>query len=189
MDDEFLRLEFGDGALDKEDKNALFKAVDSLCVQEFGKEFPATSLKNSYEVVLSTGTYAKLSRLIIRSTGCVIGSVIEIEYFSPIDDSYDKHNNDYLKNQDQDEDFFLGKYSSLTFDTTDGSFFRTESISKLYMDDLGQVDLEDIQLFDSTERRIKGDEIFEIIMENEAKTLTVDDYFIVNTVRQLFANR
>lgn len=191
MDDYVLRLEFGDGALGAEDKGALFRVVGGLCNKLFGVEKPSKSLRDTVEIVNLDGEYVKFSRLTVRNLGCIIGNLVELEYFSPIDEPYNERlaELEELESEDEDDDSsFIGRHVCMTFDTSDGTFFRSESLTRLYIDTIGEVDLECVDIFDCIEDT-SDDEEFNNIVSEEASTPTVGDYFIVNTVKSIVENR
>lgn len=190
-DDSLLRLEFGNGALGPEEKIYLFSSITGLCNDKFGPEDPMKSLRNSLEIVNIDGSYVKISRLTIRNLGSVIGSIIELEYFDPIDEPYNERlaELDDEDTDEQDDDIsYSGKHFSMTFDTSDGTFFRTESISKLYVDEIGEADIDDLEIYDAVDEEPVCD-VFEALLSDEATTPTIDDFFIVNTVRAVLNSR
>jgi len=191
MDDDVLRLEFGNGALGPEEKGCLFRAVSGICIDKFGPEDPVMSLRNSLEIVNIDGSYVKISRLVIRNLGIIIGSIIELEYFDPINEPYNERLADLYDedSEEQDDDIsYSGKHVAMTFDTSDGSFFRTESLSKLYIDEIGEADIDDLEVYDAVDDEPSHD-VFDALLSDEATTPTIDDFFIVNTVKAVLAQR
>ena len=185
-----LRLDFGEGALKEEDKGALFKVVGRLCVRLFGNADLSRSFRDSSEIVNVDGEYAKVSRQIIRNIGCVVGTVVWVEYFTPSEDAYVENFRDLnyeYDYDDDDDDSFLGKYVAMRFDSTDGSFYKIESQARLYTDEEGAPSIE--ELHDYCRENDNKDEEFEDFLDNEAKTPTVDDYFIINTARLILEKK
>ena len=76
----------------------------------------------------------------------------------------------------------------MTFDTSDGSFFKSESLSRLSIDHIGEADLEEVNVFDIVDDTLE-DEDFSKIISNEAATPTINDYFTVNTVRAIMVHK
>lgn len=188
MEEDFFGLEFGEGALKEEDKRALFMAVGNICTSLFGSIDDVVSFRNIAEQVNANGEYTRVSRQIIRSIGCVIGTFIWVEYFSPKDEVYSGQ----LVGQSQEEDLeeevsYLGQYIAMSFDSTDGSFYKTEYLARLHLDEEGVAEVEEVGgLF--VEDYV-SDEAFDRIIENESLTLTTDDYFVVNTVRRMLEKK
>lgn len=191
MDDEALNLDFGVSALQMEEQGALFRAVDYTCNDLFGEQALSHKLKDSIEAIEANGRMAKITRIIIKNVGCVIGSVVEIEYFNPSDEPDLSVESEVDEYGDETEFFsVLGRHTSMTFDMCDGSFYKQESLSKLVIDEMGDYELEDLSLFDIVDEDSgdSSDEFAHFIQE-EASTLTIDDYFIVNTVKLMLVNK
>lgn len=192
MDEEVLRLEFGDGALVAEDKSALFKVAGNLCASHFGAEHANRSLRDSIEQVETDGKLVRISRLVIRNLGCLIGSIIEIQYFEPTNEVYRPEDEDEDCDDNEEDLSFYGKHYTMTFDTSDGTFFKSETRARLEIDLCGQVELEEIEMLDPAGESPVEHEInhaFEALIHSEAATPTTDDYFIVNTVELMLRHR
>jgi len=191
MEDEVLNLEFGVVALGEDEKGALFRSVNRTCNELFGEQALTRKLKNSIESIDADGRMAKISRVIIKNVGCVIGSVIEVDYFQPSDETFINQSN--IAEDDEDDletNSILGRRISMTFDMCDGSFYKYESLSKLIIEETGDYELEDLSLFDIVDNDCdeESDEFSEYI-KKEASTLTIDDYFVVNTVKLILLNK
>ena len=185
-----LRLEFGNGALGIEDRGAMFKVIGGLCNTLFGVENPNQSLRSTVEKIDIDGVYVKLSRLIVRNSGCVIGSLVELDYFSPENEPYNERlaDLDEIEPYDEDDASYIGRHVCMTFDTSDGSFFKSESLSRLSIDHIGEADLEEVNVFDIVDDTLE-DEDFSKIISNEAATPTINDYFTVNTGRAIMVHK
>lgn len=184
MDDNVLRLEFGEGALKDEERGALFRVADWMGESLFGEVDVSSTFKESIEFINVSGEYAKVSRLIIRNLGCVVGKVVNVEYFKP---TYETYIEGLIEIDDEseceDDDSYIGRHISLVFDNTDGSFYRYDSLSRLYIDDEGESEI--IAVGSYYENHGERNEAFDDLIEDEITTPTVDDYFIVNTVRMM----
>ena len=91
---------------------------------------------------------------------------------------------DFDENDIQDFAVYTGKRIVMTFDTSDGSFHKSQALAKLYIDELGDHEIDDIELFESIEDQENElaycDEL-RSLLNDEAGTPTVDDHFILNT--------
>lgn len=184
-----LRLDFGEGALKEEDKGALFKVIGNVCNKLFGQVDPSRSLRETTEIFNINGEYAKISRQTVRSLGCVIGTLVWVEYFNPTEEVYNEQIAELYDDEDEDEDddnSFVGRYITMSFDSTDGSFYKTDALAKLYTDDEGTPEIEELGGY---YEEFVEDDAFESLLDNEARTLTIDDYFIVNTIRLILEKK
>lgn len=186
-----MGFDFGENALKEEDVGALFKVVGGLCDDLFGKIDLSRSSRVTAEIFNINGEYAKVSRQTIRNTGYVIGSLVLMEYFSPNEEPNCNQIAKFYEEVDDEEwpldDCFFGKYLTFTFDSTDGSFYRTESLAKLYADEEGVPDIEEVD--GSYEQDTEEEDAFANLLENEARTLKIDDYFVVNTIKLLLSKK
>lgn len=188
MDDYVLRLEIGEGALEKEERGALFKVACWMSDRLLGEMDKSSSFKDAVEIIKVNGEYARVSRLTIRNLGCIIGAVVNVEYFSPTCEKYIEELIEVEEELDsEDDDSYIGRHISLCFDSTDGSFYKYDSLSRLYIDEEGEPEIIPVNSY--CENNCTKDEDFEDLVEAEATTPTVDDYFIVNTVRMIIKNK
>jgi hypothetical protein len=189
MEDEVLNLEFGIVALESEEQGALFRVVNNICNVLFGDQKLSRGFKDSIETIEVDGSIAKITRVIIRNVGCVIGSVVEIDYFQPSEEmvNFQIHS---IEDDDEDNETcsITGKHINMSFDMCDGSFYKNESLAKLMIDEAGGYEIDDLSLFDIVDNdgEEKTDEFSEYIRE-ETLTLTIEDYFVVNTVKLMLS--
>lgn len=191
MDDEVLNIDFGVCALESDEQRALFRAVNYTCNDLFGEQSLSRRLKDSIETIEADGRMAKITRTIIKNVGCVIGSVVEISYFEPSDEP-----NIILEN-DSDEYCeevglfnILGRHTCMTFDMCDGSFYKQESLSKLVLDEMGDYEIDDFSVFDLIDEDATDEfDDFTNYVQEQVSTLTIDDYFVVNTVKLMLGNK
>lgn len=184
-----LRLDFGEGALKEEDKGALFKVIGNVCNKLFGQVDLSRSLRETTEIFNVNGEYAKISRQTIRNLGCVIGTLVWVEYFNPTEEVYNEQIAELYDDEDDEDDddnSFVGRYVTMSFDSTDGSFYKTDALAKLRTDDEGTPELEELGGY--YEEDIE-DDAFGNLLDSEARTLTIDDYFTINTVRLILEKK